>query len=275
MKKNALIRGWMSIVQNNHFDVAYVKHQHCYVDEYKLIQIRTLDKECFITKYKEDLFCPDCKQARLGLEFGDKIKCLRTLRGELHIDNCQYSPAVDIANLKQIQEYKKTASPQTRENNLLSLLSRLGFRQKDVLVKTKTSFSALPFTFHSNEGKTTITVYIPQQRIGNRKNGFSYDIAKYYYGNIWLEIGEHSKEYDDVQLKLYSLQNLKKGDFICSVFVSKKNDNLSTMVDKLLNKTENGPYHIAFFGQMKINKANDGMQYDNLYITDKHDIVVV
>jgi len=61
-----------------------------------------------------------------------------------------------------------------------------------------------------------------------------------------------------------------KGGFICSVFVSKKYDNLSTIVDKLLNKTENGSYYIAFFGQMILN-----MRYNNLYITDKHDIVIV
>jgi len=260
--------------QNHRFNVAYVKYQDRYVDEYDLIQIRTLDIECFITKYKENLFCPDCKQARLELEFGPILKNLRTIKGESHIDNCQYSPDVNIANQKQVQEYKKTISPQTRENNLLLLLSHLGFIQKDVLIKTKTSFSEFSFMFHFTENKKTINVYIPQQKIRNKKNEFSYDISKYYYGNIWLEIGEYSKEYDYVQLKIYSLQNMGKGGFICSVFVSKKNNNLSTMVDRLLNKTENGPYHIAFFGQMEIKKTNDGRQYNNLYITDKHDIVI-
>jgi hypothetical protein len=237
----------MSIMQNNHFNEAYVKNQNRYVDEYELIQIRTFDKECFFTKYKENLFCPDCKQARLGFEFGDKIKCLRTLRRESHKGNCQYSPDVNIANSKQIQEYIKTVSPQIREDKLWILLFHLGFIQKDVSVKTKTSFSESSFTFHSTEKKKTTTVYIPQQKIGNRKNDFSYVIAKYYYGNIWLEIGEHSEDYDSIQLRLYSLQNMKKGSLICSVYVSKKIDNLSAMVDKLLYKTENGPYHIAFW----------------------------
>ena len=256
--------------QNHRFNEAYIKNQNCYIDEDELIQIRTHDKECFTFKYKENLFCPGCKQAHLGLEFGDKINCLRTIKGESHIDNCQYSPGVNIANPKQIQEYIKTSTPQTRENNLLSLLFRLGFIKKDVSIITKTSFSESSFMFYSTEKKKTIKVYIPQQKIRNGKNDFSYDISKYYYGNIWLEIGEHSKEYDDVQLKIYSLQNMGKGGFICSVFVSKKHDNLSTIVDKLLNKTENGSYYIAFFGQMILNT-----RYNNLYITDKHDIVIV
>jgi len=209
----------------------------------------------------------------LELEFGPIIKGLRTLKGESHIDSCQYSPDVNIANQKQVQEYKKTASPQIRENNLLSLLFRLGFIQKAISFKTKPSFGESSFTFHSTE-KKTIIVYIPQQKIGNKKNEFSYDISIYYYGNIWLEIGEHSKEYDYVQLKIYSLKNKGKGGFICSVFVSKKDDSLSTMVDKLLNKTENGSYYIAFFGQMEIKKANDGRQYNNLYINNKYDIVI-
>ncbi|WP_461255561.1 hypothetical protein [Treponema sp. R80B11-R83G3] len=262
-------------MQNNHFNEAYVKKQNLYVDEYELIQIRTFDKECYTIKYKENLFCPDCKQARLGLEFGDKIKCLRTLKGELHIDNCQHTPDVNIVNPKQIQEYLKTTSPLTIENNLLSLLSRLNFKQEDVSFNTKTSSFVSSFTFQYTEKKIKINVYIPQQKIGNRKNVFSYYIAQYYYGDIWLEIGKYSKEYDYVQLKIYSLQNMGKGGLICSVFVSKKNDNLSTMVDKLLNKTENGLYHIAFFGQMIMKNANDGKQYNNLYITDKHNIVIV
>jgi hypothetical protein len=265
----------MSKIQNNHFNEAYIKNQNCFIDEFELIQIRTLDIECFITKYKENLFCPSCKQARLGLEFGNKIKCLRTLKGELHESICQYSPDVNIANPKQILEYIKTATPQTRENNLMSLLIRLGFIQKDVSAKTKTTFSESYFTFHSTENKKIINLYIPQQRIGNKNNEFSYDISKYYYGNIWLEIGEHSKEYDNVQLQIYSLQNMGKGCFICSVFVSKKNDNLSTKVDKLLNKTENGSYYIAFFGQMIMKNTNNGMQYNNLYINDNYDIVVI
>jgi hypothetical protein len=265
----------MSIMQHHHFSEAYIKLKDCYIGIYDLIQIRNHDEECFIAKYKGNMFCPSCKQARLGLEFGDKIKSLRTLKGESHIDNCQYSLNVNMANPKQVQEYKKTASPQTRENNLLSLLFRLGFKQEVISVKTTTSFMESSFTFHPIEKKSTTTVYIPQQRIGNSKNDFSYDTAKYYYGNIWLEIGEHSKEYNDIQLKLYSLQNMGKGSLICSVFVSKKNDNLSTLVSELLNKNESGSYYIAFFGQMIMKKLNDKMQYNNLYITDKCDIVIV
>ena len=158
--------------QNHHFNEAYVKNQNCYIDEYELLQIRTLDIECFTLKYKGNLFCPDCEQARLGLEFGPIIKGLRTLKGESHINSCQYSPDVNIANSKQIQEYIKTATPQTRENNLLSLLTRLGFIHKDSSVKKKQLLVNLLLRFILPKIKNRLMYIFHNKKLETEKTNF-------------------------------------------------------------------------------------------------------
>ena len=264
----------MNKIQNNHFDEAYVKHKDCCVDVNELIKMCSVDREHFFNEYAKDLFCPDCKQAHLNLEFGEKIKCLRTLKNDFHRENCQHSQNVNIANQEQVHEYVKTANPQTIENNLYSLLSRLDTTRMANKIKTMIESRKSTFLFDYTRKNTNTRVCIPQQKIRNGKNEFSYDIAKYYYGDVWLKVGEHSKEHKhNVQLTLYSLQNMEKGSFICSVFISKRSDNLSVMVEEFTNRIVYGPYHIAFFGQME--KSEGKKQYDNLYINDKHNIVLV
>jgi hypothetical protein len=254
----------------NHFDFAYIKNKDCYVSKDDLVEMCKYDYNRVFNEYEGKMFCPDCKQARLELEFGNIIKGLRTRKKELHIGNCPHSPKVTMATQKQVDEYIKTVSPHTRERNLRSLLSHLNNTQTDYLVKTDVSPSEPPCVFRPIDKKATTYVYIPRQRIKSEKDVSSEGITKYYYGNLWLEIVKNSGGHKSIQLKLYPLVNKERsGRIICSIFIL-KNDNLS-LVNKLIKETENGSFSIAFFGQME--KSNDGNNYNNFFIKDNHDFI--
>jgi hypothetical protein len=258
-------------VKNNHFDEAYVKHLGGCIDIFELLQIRKNNELLFNSEFRENMLCPECLKAFLVLEYGPKIKCLRTWKGE-HDEDCQHSPGINIATKKQIKAYGNYVNPQTKENNLLSLLYRLNNPKVDIPSKTKIPFQKPDFLYKITTGKTTTRVVILQQKIrSDRKNKFSNDIAKYYYGIVWIEIGEKSREYNEVLLRLYSLSKKEKGDFICGLKIS-KNGNLSSLTDELLKKQAEGPYAIAFFGQMELIEININYSLNNLYINDKHDI---
>jgi len=253
----------MTSNQDNRFNEAFIKHKNDFINVDELKRMYSDDPVQFDSKYKGNLFCPDCKQAHLILAFGEERQYLKTWQDDFHTDDCPYSPNVGIANKEQVQEYAK-ANPQTIEKGLLFLLDRLDNAQTKIQDKTNEPSGKSPFVFASNEAKkVTKNVYIQRQKIIDGNNDFSYDIAKYYYGKVWLEVLEHA---NNIQLKIYS--NNKKKPLICSVFVF-KNDNLSSKID-ILKKTKEGQYRIAFFGQMVQSKHEK--PFNNLNIYDKHNI---
>jgi hypothetical protein len=251
----------MFINQDNRFNEAFFKTENYCIDVDELKKLYSDDPVQFDLEYRDNLFCPDCKKAHLILAFGEKRQYLKTWQDNSHTEDCPYSPDVGIAKKDQVQKYAK-ANPQTIENGLRSLLHCLGKDRTEIQNKTKESSEKSPFVFTSNGGKKTITkVYIQRQKIINGKNGFSYDVEKYYYGKVLIEVVEYTK---DIQLKIYS--NNKKKPLICSVFVS-KNDNLSEKIDKF-KKNKEDEYRIAFFGQMVQSRHEN--PFNNLYIYDKH-----
>ena len=183
------------------FDTAFIKNKNFPIHENELKKIREFDEERFYREFKNELICPECRQAHLELEFGDKIRCLRTKPGESHAEDCQHSPNVKEATPSQVNEFKKKASPQKRKNNLWFLLSSLNAPENESFKKSIVPNDESPFIIRSEIGKTTTYTYIPQQRIDKEKNKFSYKIEKYYYGIVWLEI-DNSKDYN-VHLKIY------------------------------------------------------------------------
>jgi hypothetical protein len=218
-----------------------------------------------------NIFCPECKEALLLLVNGQEIKCLRTWKGEIHDKDCQHSPKINIATKKQVEEYKENVNPQTRENNLLSLLYRLNNPQVCTQTKIATPSQKPDFVHKVTTGKTTTRVFIPQQKIRSEgENKFSYDSAKYYYGIVWVEIEKKSFERSEILLKLHSFSEKEKGRLICGLLISRKG-NLSILTDKLIKEPIEGQYSVAFFGKMELNKKNDH-KFRNLRINDKHDI---
>jgi len=254
----------MTSNQDNRFNEAFIKHKNYFINVDELKRMYSDDPVQFDSKYRGNLLCPDCKQAHLILAFGEERQYLKTWQDDFHTDDCPYSPNVGIATKKQVEEYAKS-NPQTILNGLISLIHRLGNTQNEIQNKAKESSGKSPFVFTSNEGKKVITnVYIQRQKIIDGNNNFSYVFAKYYYGKVWLEVVNYAQ---NIQIKIYA--NNKKKPLICSVFVQ-KNDSLSLIIDTL-NKTKEGQYRIAFFGQMVQSKHEK--PFNNLFINDKHNIV--
>jgi len=265
---NTFYKEKLDKVNKNRFDTAFIKNKNYFIHESELKRIKEFEDERFSREFKKELVCPECRQAYLELEFGDKIRCLRTKPGETHEDSCQHSPNVREATTSHISDFKKTASPQKRKNNLWFLLSSLNAPENEYFKKSIVPIDETPFIIRSKTGNTTTYTYIPQQRI-DKKNKFSCKIEKYYYGIVWLEI-DNSKDYN-VHLKFYSLSNNKKGSLICSIFISKNDESLTVLVDKIINKPAKSKYYVAFFGQMEIKKN----KFYNLYINNEHDLVLV
>jgi len=260
----------MIVKQNNHFEEAYINNKDCYENVDNLIKICLNKRALYESDYAEYLFCPDCKKARLLLAFGKEKKYLRTFKDDIHEKNCQHSTDVNKANLKQINDYIKNANPQDIENKLWHLLSRF----KKVKIEEKNmnwnKTQNQTFIINNETNNKNIRLYIPQQIIKNDKNIFDYNIIKYYRGEIWVEIERKSVRYD-VIIKLYSVNENKKQNFICSLLISKNDSNTSVIANELSNITD-GIYQIAFFGQMIHSKHNPPI--NNLRITNKHFIAI-
>lgn len=138
--------------------------------------------------YKNNLFCPFCKQAKLSLINTNKIIYLRTYKKQEHAEYCTL--AQDNIDNKVLTEYLLDNSK--REE----VIDKLNKFAQDIFNKPHMAIEAISASIDIkeenilssgiNNNKTVNKKYIPRQNITNGFLVQELGIYKFYYGELYL-----------------------------------------------------------------------------------------
>lgn len=199
------------------FEEAYCSHAKKTLTIQKVAAVYKFDTEEFVKHYKEGLYCPECKEAKLSYN-NAAIPYFKTYPKAKHCENC--SLRQEEMGAKEIKEYIDSKEGKERaERNIESLMIRLLDESTDYRIKGKNikaneeserPNSSTPLT-KSNSRKR-----FPQKRIDTMLSEEDLDIFKLFYGtvNICWECDNRSNDFKLI------LRNKTNRKFLCKIRVT-------------------------------------------------------
>lgn len=223
-------------------------------------------------KIAKSLFCPECFKARLTHCSGSKIlPYLRTVDGSPHDENC--SCLLDPLRKKDMEElYCKSSADdvQNRLQHLIEFICLGDIQESNPLIYSKT-VSVVDKKEKTSETKT-VRNYIPRKSITNGISDKDIDVLKFFYGKVYLVTDIQTDKEDKRNyafLRLYTVQDNKKGKLILSIKVGKK---IFPYISKESLESDKIAY-VAFFAS--ILKSKDRKYYNVWNLTHSKQLYIM
>ena len=148
--------------------------------------LKAADLRTYTLKYKDDLFCPMCKQARICLVRGDLQPFFRTCPKSAHADDCglcqdELLPS-EVDTLAESTE--NIPEIQRQMERVLSL--HFSGREKPVVDATYTGIVPADAPGHRQSGKR-ISKYISQKNITSKFTADDINVKKLFYGEVEIQ----------------------------------------------------------------------------------------
>lgn len=219
----------------------------------------------FSSKYKDKLYCPECKKVKLTMKKSKSV-FLAGFPNDEHGDGC--SKIVDIASSKQVKEYvDKVTNKQKINRQLDALLNKMLLHKNEKMKKNKlhSSYDKENYdsTFEVKEENQVKRKTIPRKRLESLDSKKEAD-QNYvmYYGEVFLEIdkvenivvkdnttGEEKYNFDTQKIRIKKI-NPKTGNKILLCRIEINGYKIEKLKDVLSVVDDDKTYKVALLGKV-------------------------
>lgn len=211
-----------------------------------------------ITKFRGDMFCPECRVAKLGFTHKTlkKREFLSKLPSSSHKENCSYIN--DYATKKELKEFVNSLSNQQIQDRLEAVLNNLLNKQQEESNKIDNTQETNPFVINKVNKITNSTVRksIPRKSIRSWFDKDTENQLFVFYGTVKLDVEEIKQKKNNKSFYRLLIKTQKGNDWFVKTKVFRAN--IKDEIDP------NSFYDIALFGYIEFYRGFPQLKTENL-----------
>lgn len=128
------------------------------IERFSLVDDSVEKAKLYQKKYKDRLYCPECKNALLNFKYNSKTPYLSKNSNSNHADNCSHIHP--LATKKETKEVLRKMSPEDKQRRLKSVVSNLIKDEAEIASTADNSdndiFKDNPYVFGDKEKKSSM-----------------------------------------------------------------------------------------------------------------------